>query len=623
MLTYLLGTEETEAPLQELVLQKTEGIPFFIEEFIKSLKDLKLIERKNGAYHLTKDIHDVSIPGTIQDVIMARVDSLPEAARGVLQAGSAIEREFGHDLIKRVMGIPEQELLSHLSALKDSELLYERGIYPQSTYIFRHALTREVVYGSILAAKRKKLHLEIGYAIEDIYKDNLDEHYEALAEHYVTGENYEKGAEYCRLVARKSQKAASFNDAIAYSEKGVACLERLPRSSDVEKQIIDARTTLGLYCAQMNHMVEAREAVDPVLELALKRDYKGRIAQIYIVLGGCALFVDEDFPTSFKYLGEALKISEELNDILSLALSSYWVAVALAWNCEFEKALLHFEKAVEINILLAAERWGTAVMKSTMAWLVYSVQGKCDLAFQTSHEAVRLAEESGDTYSKAPAYASSGIACCIKGCLDEAEGHLLKGSDFCDRINFFSWAAGANQFLGQLYFHKGEYQKSQDFYNRAAAVLKRGRILPSYLNLCRMGLARAKVMINENDVDLKDILESYHENRNKSLGGLMAGCIAEILLNIDDRHIDEAEEWVKKAIEANDSMRLYQGWDYASYAELLRRKGDLPGAREKLNKAIEIYQECGADGWLKKAQEDLAELQKPGRKRTSSSGRRK
>ncbi len=141
MLTCLLGTEEIETQLQELVLQKTEGIPFFIEEFIKSLKDLKIIEKKNGAYHLTRNIRDVTIPGTIQDIIMARVDSLPDAARGVLQTGSAIEREFGHELIKRAMGIPEQELLSHLSALKYSELLYERGIYPQSTYIFRHALT--------------------------------------------------------------------------------------------------------------------------------------------------------------------------------------------------------------------------------------------------------------------------------------------------------------------------------------------------------------------------------------------------------------------------------------------------------------------------------------------------
>ena len=275
--------------------------------------------------------------------------------------------------------------------------------------------------------------------------------------------------------------------------------------------------------------------------------------------------------------------------------------------------------------MTADSHWGMAVMKSTMAYLVYSAQGKCDLAYQTSHEAVRLAEESGDMYSKASAYASSGIACYIKGCLDEAEGHLLKGADLCDRINFFSWAASANQILGQLYFHKGEYQKSQDFYNRAAAVLKRGRILPSHFNLCRMGLARAKVMSNEKDVDLKDILESYHENRNKSLGGLMAGCIAEILLNIDDRHMSGAEEWVRKAIEADTRNRtmMYLGWDYALYAELLKRKGDLTGTKEKLNKAIEIYRECGAEGWLKKAQEDLAAIEKPGRKRTSSTGQQK
>ena len=98
----------------------------------------------------------------------------------------------------------------------------------------------------------------------------------------------------------------------------------------------------------------------------------------------------------------------------------------------------------------------------------------------------------------------------------------------------------------------------------------------------------------------------------------MAGYIAEILLNIDDRHMTEAEDWVKKAIEADkrDSMRFYLGRDYASYAELLKRKGDLSGARENLNKAIEIYRECGADGWLKKAQEDLAAIEKPGRKQS-------
>jgi class 3 adenylate cyclase len=150
MISHLLGTEEIDSPLEELILEKTEGVPFFIEEFIRSLRDLKMIERKDNKYHLAKDTQGVTIPSTIHDVIMARVDTLPEAAKGVLQTGSVVGREFSHDLIRKVTGLPEQELLTHLSVLKDSELLYERGIYPQSTYIFKHALTQDATYQSLL-----------------------------------------------------------------------------------------------------------------------------------------------------------------------------------------------------------------------------------------------------------------------------------------------------------------------------------------------------------------------------------------------------------------------------------------------------------------------------------------
>jgi class 3 adenylate cyclase/tetratricopeptide (TPR) repeat protein len=624
MLTYLLGTEEIETQLQELVLQKTEGVPFFIEEFIKSLRDLKIIEKKDGVYCLRKDIRDVTIPSTIQDVIMARVDSLPDAPRGVLQTGSAIEREFSHELIKRVLEIPEQELLSHLSMLKDSELLYERGIYPQSTYIFRHALTREVVYGSILAARRKKLHLEIGDAIEGIYKDNLDEHYELLAEHYTTGENYEKGAEYCRLSQRKCDHAGSIPDAISYGKERVACLERLPRTEDVEKKLIDTRATLGLYYTQMNYFVEAREAIEPVVELALKRGYKRRIGQIYNIMGTYSFFIEQDFTTGFKYLGEALKIGEELNDIITVVLSDYWMAVALAENCEFEKALPHFERALEFNVA-ANSLWGISVQKSSIALFVYGYQGKLALAYQTSQEALRLAEESGDMMSKAVAYTSHGCSCLYRGFLNEAEGHLLKASDFCGRINFLLWDDNANFALGEVYFDRGEYQKCQDYYNKAISLAERSRLSGSWLGVKRVALARAKVLNNEKDIDLESLYEIEAENKIKVFDDWILRYIAEILLNIDDRHMSESEEWVKKAIEADKGNgRMWDlGMANALYAELLKRKGDLPGAQEKLNKAIEIYRECGADGWLKKAQENLAKIEKPVRKRSRGSGHQK
>jgi predicted ATPase len=169
MVSHLLGMGELDKDLEQLVLEKTEGIPFFIEELISSLKDQKIIEKKDTKYHLAKDIKDVTVPSTIQDVIMARVDSLPEGAKGLLQTGSVAGREFSHDLLKRVTELSDEELWSHLSVLKDSELLYERGIYPQSAYVFKHALTQEVAYNSLLHKRKRELHEKIGKALEQAY----------------------------------------------------------------------------------------------------------------------------------------------------------------------------------------------------------------------------------------------------------------------------------------------------------------------------------------------------------------------------------------------------------------------------------------------------------------------
>ncbi|KKL47383.1 hypothetical protein LCGC14_2336090, partial [marine sediment metagenome] len=213
MVNHLLGTKDIDSNLEDLILEKTEGFPFFIEEFIRSLRDQKIIEKRDNKYHLAKDIHEVTIPSTIQDVIMARVDSVTEGAKEMLQTGSVIEREFTYELIKRVTGLPEQELLSHLSVLKDSELLYERGIYPESTYIFKHALTREVTYDSILTRKKKNLHEEIGNAIEELYADRFEERYELLAHHYGLAEDWEKAVHFGRLAAEKAYKLTQFQQA--------------------------------------------------------------------------------------------------------------------------------------------------------------------------------------------------------------------------------------------------------------------------------------------------------------------------------------------------------------------------------------------------------------------------
>ncbi|MGD8948163.1 MAG: adenylate/guanylate cyclase domain-containing protein, partial [Desulfobacterales bacterium] len=359
----LLGNENIESDLEELILEKTEGVPFFIEEFIKSLKDLKAIERHNSQYQLAENVEDLSIPSTIQDVIMARVDSLPESAKELLQVGSVIEREFSYGLIKEVSGLTERKILSRLSALKDSELIFERGIFPENMYIFKHALTQEVVYDSILTQRKKELHNKIGQAIEQLYKDNVHECYGILAEHFISSENFKKGAEYCRLAGKKAEKAGSLNDSTKYGEKQIACLERSPKTEQVEKSLIDARTTLGLYYSQLNHMVKAKASVDPIIELSKQKNYKKRISHIYIIMGQYYGVIDEDIPKAVEYLNEALKIGEELTDFVSLVLANADMALVRWMNCEFAKALQHYGKSLKINTA-ANSLWGIATIKS-------------------------------------------------------------------------------------------------------------------------------------------------------------------------------------------------------------------------------------------------------------------
>jgi tetratricopeptide (TPR) repeat protein len=609
MVAHLLGTKDIGDDLEQLILEKTEGIPFFIEEFIKSLKDLNIIERRNSTYYLVKNIQEIAIPSTIQDVIMARVDTLPEAAKELIQTGSVIEREFSYEVIRQVSGLSERELLSRLAVLKDSELLFERGIYPESTYIFKHALTQEVVCDSILTRKKKKLHNQIGHVIEQLYKNNLYEHYGILAEHFINSENYESAVKYCKLSGKKAEKVGSLDDAIDFSKKQVGCLERLPKTDGVEKNLIDARTILGLYYAQMSQLVEAKATVDLILDMAIKQNYKSRVSQIYCILVGYEEAAEEDLFRSIEYHEKSIKIGEELNDLLSLVFANHFMAAGLTLNCEFDKALHCFEKALEINIA-ANSLWGISAIKAWIAWSVYFNIGKIDLGYKTSEEALRIADESGDIFSKAHAYTAHGWSNYGEGYLEEAEEYLLKGADFSERINMQIFAILAHLGLGNIYFDMEEYKKSQKHYQKAISTLNNAKLWPSLLNVLKLALIRAKAINSEKDIRLVEIFKCHEDINLKVFEGMGKSVIGEILLNTDDQHLSVAENWIVRAIESDkrNGLMWYLAKDYALYAELFTRKGDLSKARENLSKAIDIFKECGADGWVEKYEKELATL---------------
>jgi len=609
MVYFLLGADDVDRDLENLILEKTEGIPFFIEEFLKSLNALKLIEKKGNRYHLTKNIQELAIPSTIQDVIMTRVDTLPERPKEVLQTGSVIEREFGYELIKRVTGLSEKELLSNLSVLKDSELVFERGVFPESTYIFKHALTREVVYGSILTKRKKKLHEEIGDAIEELYKNNIDEHYGVLAEHYSESENHEKAAIYLELAAKKTGKSGSLTEAIAYTNKLISSLERLPRTDEFQKMIIDAKTLLGLRMIEMNYFIEAKEAIAPIIDMALESNYEKRISQIFTIIGSYELCIEENLPKALAHLEKALKVSEKTQDYYSSSAANYWLGYALSYNCEFDKASYHLERTIDLFVRANIPGWVSSV-KALLSYFVYFFRGSINLAYQTSHEAVRAAEQTGDRFSKLVAYSCHGFSCYGKGFLEEATNYLLKGIDFSARIKHFYFLPTVNEFFGEIYSEIGKYQTAIDHYKKAIWFREQSKLFPSFAKLTKIALSRTMVLNNERDIYMESLYEYVSENKMKQCDGWMRRHIGEILLNIDDQHISEAEEWIKKAIKADkmNGMMFHLGRDLSLYAELFKRKGDQSKARETLGKSIEILKECGADGWVEKYEKELAKL---------------
>ncbi|MGD9083621.1 MAG: adenylate/guanylate cyclase domain-containing protein [Desulfobacterales bacterium] len=345
MVTDLLNTEHLDSDLEELILEKTEGVPFFIEEFIRSLNDLNLIEKKHDKCCLAKDIQDVSIPSTIQDVIMARVDSLPEGAKELLQTGSAIEREFSYDLIKRVKQIPEKDLLSHLSILKDSELLYERGIFPETAYIFKHALTRDVVYESILNKKKKKLHEEIGNAVEELYADRIEEQYELLAHHYALSEDWEKAVHFGRLAAEKAHKLSQFQQAVSTYEQTVEWLLKLPEDKTRQESLVDIQQEICWSYIGLGQFEKAEEIGLRAETTAKLLDDRVRLGITYLGIGTAYVYRG-NFKDTEHYSLQAIQYLEGTSEERELAIANLVLGACYIGQGMWRKSEQRFFKAI-------------------------------------------------------------------------------------------------------------------------------------------------------------------------------------------------------------------------------------------------------------------------------------
>jgi tetratricopeptide (TPR) repeat protein len=208
------------------------------------------------------------------------------------------------------------------------------------------------------------------------------------------------------------------------------------------------------------------------------------------------------------------------------------------------------------------------------------------------------------------AYMWHGLSSYYKGYFADAIQHLLMGAEFGERINYFMCIALSYLFLGELHFEIKEYQRSKVYYGKAINLFEDTILFPSMMNLSKIGLARDKVMDKERNIDLESLIRFVTENKLKFFDGLIRRYCGETLLNIGGQYLSEAEKLINKAIDYDKQNGIiwHLARDYAFYAELHKRKKSPSKAKEYLSKAIDIFKECGADGWVGKYEKELAEF---------------
>jgi predicted ATPase len=246
LLRDLLGKDPTVAALGARIRERTGGNPFFIEEMVQALAETGVLEGAKGAYRLAGPAGELRLPSTVQAVLAARIDRLAEREKQVLDTAAVIGREFTEPVLRHVAELPEINLTAALQKLGSAEFVYEEALYPQAQYTFKHALTQEVAYSSLLNEQRLTLHERVGEAIESIFAGRLDEHLSGLAHHYCHSRNTDKAIEYSRRAGERAVQLSANAEAIKHLTTALKLLETLPDSPEHIEQALSLQTTLGV-----------------------------------------------------------------------------------------------------------------------------------------------------------------------------------------------------------------------------------------------------------------------------------------------------------------------------------------------------------------------------------------
>jgi predicted ATPase len=589
LLAALLGEAksiEREA-LERLVLEKTEGNPFFMEEVVQTLAEEGALSGERGRYRLERSSDELHIPATVQGVLAARIDRLPAEEKDLLQTLSVIGKEFPFGLLSRVAEGGEEALRGRLSRLQAGEFVYEQPAFPEPEYTFKHALTQEVAYGSLLVERRRPIHERTARAIEELYDDALDEHYGELAHHYGRTENTAKAVEYLRLAGEQAIQRSAYADAINQLSRGVELVETLPETRERAQQELLLQLSLGgaLTVTQGNTAPETERAYVHAQDLC---EQVGEAPQLVRALAGLHQIhmLRAELERAGELAEQLLSLARETRDPEDLTRAHMMMGSTLFWRGERSQAREHLEEAIRRHdpqehrtspsILVSGD--ALVFSLSTLSWILWQL-GYPEQALARSREAVARARELSHPFSQTFAliYASRvhGIRGEWQTCLELAEAVIALAGEH-----------GFPQYVGNGAFM------------RAAILAEQGKL-------------------QEGIAGMRAILEAFRGTGSVLASPLMLSFLAEAQAKAGQAEegltlIAEAQEFVAKTGERVNEAEVQR---IRGELLLARTPSEPAGADASFREALDVARRQSAKFWELRAAMSLARLwQQQGRK---------
>jgi class 3 adenylate cyclase/tetratricopeptide (TPR) repeat protein len=447
----ILEEGEIVPELRELILSRTGGNPLFMEEFTHSLLENGSIQRKNNQYVLSLKVSDIQVPDTIQGIISARIDRLEDNLKRTMQVASVIGRDFAFRILHIITGMKE-ELKSYILNLQGLELIYEKSLFPELEYIFKHALIQEVAYNSLLIGKRRKIHEKIGQAIEQVYSEKLEEFYEMLGYHYYEGEDWLKALEYLEKAGDRLAAAYANQEALDYYDRAIDVCGKIGKSSlstsaNLARKQGLLNATIGNFhgaIADFNRMLATTRSLGD-------RHLEG-MAMAY---RGWAEHQNHDFETTEHTLKAALEIGgegfEDVRFFASVSLVAFYFAINR--NAEAEPFLQVIEElapGIDDPFILG---WWSLMGALSAQW-----QGRFDDVLKRLEQR-RIA----DRGRGADFLINTWVEALARGGKGEYEQALALLEDLIatgERLGDYFWRVRALNTLGWVYGELQDYQRA-------------------------------------------------------------------------------------------------------------------------------------------------------------------